>query len=614
MNEAWQAVSDETILTAGPDLRTGRFSGATLSFKDGSLAQIGSNSEIMIAALDVDLSNHKRVIRLVQLSGESSHDVVPLETASGSYQVETPSAQGQVKGTQFHIRVLPEQTVWVVDDGAVEVSGAGSTERVNAGEMTRVMMDEAPDHPVDFITGQGEVTAIGESWVIGGQSFLTHAHTIIIGNPQVGDLVFYEGHLLDNDDPVADLIALVRRNPANTFTLTGVVEIKSGTLWTVNSKDIIIPPEVDKGDIVDGDLVWVKGIVIVENEAAILQAEEVRRIEDENATPFEFTGVVQKMGNESWVISSITVTININTVYDESLKVGDAAQVQGWIQKDGTWLASSIQRFLDQDSAFEFFGLIDNLGPDWKVAGIRFKVAEWAVIDTGLAVGDRVRVAGQILPNGTWLAYEIRRYDEPLMTIFVGKVFSKDPWVVSGLELNVVEGETIIEGNIKVGTLVRVEMQLLPDGTQIVVRISPFEGFNWELACQSVVVTVTSIDGDQIVLEGWPAIPLRDETQIEGEIRPGSLVKTMICYDDEMNVVLVYIIVLENPEIPLPDGCNDDDCDDDDDDGDDNRGKVAVCHKPHGKNPHTIVISWSAWPAHQAHGDTLGPCGNGSGK
>ena len=38
--------------------------------------------------------------------------------------------------------------------------------------------------------------------------------------------------------------------------------------------------------------------------------------------------------------------------------------------------------------------------------------------------------------------------------------------------------------------------------------------------------------------------------------------------------------------------------------------KVTICHIPPG-NPgkkKTLSISISAWPAHQAHGDTQGPC------
>lgn len=36
----------------------------------------------------------------------------------------------------------------------------------------------------------------------------------------------------------------------------------------------------------------------------------------------------------------------------------------------------------------------------------------------------------------------------------------------------------------------------------------------------------------------------------------------------------------------------------------------AICHYPPGNpaNAHTLRVSENAWPAHRAHGDTLGPC------
>ena len=38
--------------------------------------------------------------------------------------------------------------------------------------------------------------------------------------------------------------------------------------------------------------------------------------------------------------------------------------------------------------------------------------------------------------------------------------------------------------------------------------------------------------------------------------------------------------------------------------------KITICHYPPGnkKNPQQLEIPISAWPAHQAHGDVLGPC------
>jgi hypothetical protein len=52
---------------------------------------------------------------------------------------------------------------------------------------------------------------------------------------------------------------------------------------------------------------------------------------------------------------------------------------------------------------------------------------------------------------------------------------------------------------------------------------------------------------------------------------------------------------------------------DDDDDGDPvPTGKVTICHIPPGNpsNRKTLNIDGSAWPAHKAHGDTMGACGS----
>lgn len=47
----------------------------------------------------------------------------------------------------------------------------------------------------------------------------------------------------------------------------------------------------------------------------------------------------------------------------------------------------------------------------------------------------------------------------------------------------------------------------------------------------------------------------------------------------------------------------------------DSQGKVDICHVPPGNpaNAHTINVSVNAIPAHLAHGDSLGACGDGDG-
>ncbi len=57
----------------------------------------------------------------------------------------------------------------------------------------------------------------------------------------------------------------------------------------------------------------------------------------------------------------------------------------------------------------------------------------------------------------------------------------------------------------------------------------------------------------------------------------------------------------------------DDDEGENDGEGEDDSKKLVICHIPPGNpdNSRTISISESAWPAHEAHGDSMGACGEG---
>jgi hypothetical protein len=250
-------------------------------------------------------------------------------------------------------------------------------------------------------------------------------------------------------------------------------------------------------------------------------------------------------------------------------------------------------------SSFDLTAELESLDP-WRVSGTDITANESTEIEANLQAGDPVRVRGFILDDGAWLAHSIERADEqvdPIITL-IGRADSVDPWVVNGIQLNVT-GETEVQGVISPGTFVSVEILLLPDGTWEALSIVPLGNFDGEAECETVVARVTSVDGNVIQLEGWPAITLDEDIEIvneaDGEDRldPNQKVLVVVCPSGESQVIIVRIIVLNN----LEDGT-----------AEEGGEKVLICHKPEKKGGHTISISSSAVPAHLAHGDTEGPC------
>jgi len=259
-------------------------------------------------------------------------------------------------------------------------------------------------------------------------------------------------------------------------------------------------------------------------------------------------------------------------------------------------------------STFDLVGKLENTNP-WTVAGKTLATNQSTQIAQGLKVGDLVHVRGAALDNGTWLAYSIQPADnqsDQTITL-IGKVSSVNPWVVNGLKLNVTN-DTVINGNIQPGTLVRVDILLQEDGTWEVISISPLGDIPSTSGCATVTATITSVNGNQIQFLGWPATVTvkvgtptgygndnqNGDANVDlSNLKPGQQVLVVVCAESNQLVITKIVVLHENNE-------NNNETE--------NGGKVLVCHKPGKKGGHTLSISSSAVPAHLAHGDTLGPC------
>jgi hypothetical protein len=257
------------------------------------------------------------------------------------------------------------------------------------------------------------------------------------------------------------------------------------------------------------------------------------------------------------------------------------------------------------DSTFEIKGTLESMDP-WQVGGTEFETRESTEIEAVLQNGELVKVRGMILEDGTWVALSIERVEEDAAPtiILIGEVTSMDPWVVNEITLNVTE-DTVISGDIALGTLVRVEILLGEDGTWEVLSIAPLGELPEEEGCVTVLATFVSTNAGQVQFLGWPAgVTLGEGVEAENgnsnessididRLNEGQTVLAVLCLVNGQIVVTQIILV---------------DTEDGDETGSPGQEKVLICHKPDKKGGHTISVAEPAVLAHLGHGDILGPC------
>lgn len=588
----WVTASEGQLIHAGQHVRSGEVSSVTLRFYDGSQALLDASSQLSIDELNAGKGNQTRNIVLTQWAGSSDHQVAKNGREDSRYIVNTSAGTGEAHGTTFRVFVTPGgEAHYMVVEGAVAVTSLEVTVLVQAGQVTVIYLGQPPLEPLMSVSLQGELTQTGDLWTIAGQTFNVDEHTVVVGNPQEGDWVLVEGHQSDDGSRVADWIVLIHHEQSNTFNLNGEVDATGETEWTINDQKIYITSdtEIDPG-IAAGDLVRVQGLIL---EDGRLEAESIRLQDSQEGLHFEFSGIIQEMDGDTWLISGHSVLVTAETSLSDELAAGELVLVSGRIQEDETWLATSITRADESTGHFEFSGVLESMDP-WQVAGISLETRDWTVIDANLAAGDLVHVEGEIDPNGVWVADAIVRLDaEMARMVLIGTVVSMDPWIVSGVTLWVTP-ESEILGEITPGSLVRVELVLGEDGQWVAVRIELVPGEIVFPGCIDLVARVVSVDGSQIQLENWPAMLLGEDVQVEGVIVPGSVVRFRLCFDENGQMIITELVMIEDAESEPPES---------------QEAKVQVCHKPDKKKGgHTLTIAAPALPAHLGHGDYEGPC------
>jgi hypothetical protein len=133
-------------------------------------------------------------------------------------------------------------------------------------------------------------------------------------------------------------------DPTYEFSVQGPITAINGDQWTVGGLTFTVNPLLLNGRTwAVGDWVWVRGRVLPDGT---LVADKVNDPNNDKERS-NFTGVVESIGAEAWVVSGKTVLIDAKTEIDEGLEVGDPVEVSFVVQPDGSWLAKEIESLED---------------------------------------------------------------------------------------------------------------------------------------------------------------------------------------------------------------------------------------------------------------------------
>ncbi len=133
--------------------------------------------------------------------------------------------------------------------------------------------------------------------------------------------------------------------PGAKVEFTGTVESMDGDTWVIDGQTVIVTNADIEGNIQVGDTVKVEAYLQADGS---LWADEISLTDhdaDATATPgakVEFTGTVESMDGDTWVIDGQTVIVT-NADIEGNIQVGDIVKVEAYLQADGSLWADEIE-------------------------------------------------------------------------------------------------------------------------------------------------------------------------------------------------------------------------------------------------------------------------------
>ncbi|HON71718.1 MAG TPA: FecR domain-containing protein [bacterium] len=139
----WIPASKGDILDDGDTLKTGEDAYAELKFSDGSIVKINASTEVSVYRDYLSLAIGYIKLYITKLFP--------------NFEIRTPSGIAGVRGTEFSVEVLQDQTTLVtVYEGEVDVTAQGKTIRIRKGESAIVKPKSPPTLHKGDLKGQSK--------------------------------------------------------------------------------------------------------------------------------------------------------------------------------------------------------------------------------------------------------------------------------------------------------------------------------------------------------------------------------------------------------------------------------------------------------------------------
>lgn len=138
--------------------------------------------------------------------------------------------------------------------------------------------------------------------------------------------------------------------PSYQFFVQGILETIDGGLWIVAGVPIQVGADLGAGmNFQPGDWLAIRGRILADGT---YQADSIAPARSEHLK-LRFTGVVESIDAQVWVVSGQTVQVGSETEIETGIQIGDPVEVNYVLLPDGSKLAREIERLVEESDTTE---------------------------------------------------------------------------------------------------------------------------------------------------------------------------------------------------------------------------------------------------------------------